>query len=95
MRVNNRFGMFTCLSGALNNACGIALDENAERACSSVQLPDAYFLCLLPKTRRKSELLACLKLPVCLFLQRSSKSARSAANVLTKDMSKMCVTCEA
>jgi hypothetical protein len=56
-----------------------------------VRLPDASF----PKTRFMSGQAACLKLPACLFLQLSSKSAGSAAKVLTKSMSKMCMTREA
>jgi hypothetical protein len=39
------------------------------------QLPDAQCLCSLPKTRLRSGIPACLKLPTCLFLLRSSKVA--------------------
>lgn len=55
-----------------------------------VRLPDTSF----PKSRLISGLAACLKLRTCLFFQRSTKLDGSAAKVLTKSMSKMCMTRE-
>jgi hypothetical protein len=74
------------------------VDEGSSWADPSsflAQFRDAWYLCSLPKTSLMSGIPACLKFPTCLFLQRSSKVARSAATVLTKSMSKMCVTREA
>ena len=55
-----------------------------------VRLPDTSH----PKIRLMSGLAACLKLHTCLLFQRSTKLDGSAAKVLTKSMSKMCMTRE-
>ena len=55
-----------------------------------VRLPATFF----PKIRLMSWIAACLKLRACLLFQRSTKLDGSAAKVLTKSMSEMCMTRE-
>ena len=79
------------LKRGFNDGRGAAMDEKLGSKPSLVRLPDPSFL----KTRLMSGQVACLKLPICLFLQSSAELAGSAAKVLTKSMSKMCMTREA